>query len=538
MNTMHLSSRNNLLLALLVFVGMNARGAGPVFNVLDYGAHHDGSASSTQAFRSAIQAAKAAGGGTVYVPAGNYVSGPIELVSDLVLQIDAGATLRFPAAKLPFTKGRQQGIECLTPVPLVGGHDLHNVTIAGRGVLTTDNAEWLKLMPRIKASDDDPGSANGPNWQRLLQDLEVKTPAPDEDYQKAAPELRPSFIRFMDCTNVLVEGIHFVGSPMWTIHLLYSDNAVVRNVIIETYPGVHTDGIAVDSSRNVRIAGCYIDTGDDGIVIKSGKDADGRRVNRPTENVSIVNCTVHHAHGAVALGSEISGGIHNLVADNITCKETAIGVRIKSRRGRGGVVEDVRFNNWTMEDVGEAINVTTDYLMEGEAKTSEEPVSERTPIFRNIAISGMTIKRAKLAIDVVGLPEMPISGLRISDVIASAKSGMRGSFTDALELRNVQVNADNGPAFLIQDSKELELDGVVTRKPLTDAPVVRLERCPGAIVRNSRAFADTGTFLSVPAGELKNVVLEGNVLDGAKKPLEEAELIFDRDPRSQERVIP
>ena len=538
MNTMHLSSRNNLLLALLVFVGMNARGAGPVFNVLDYGAHHDGSASSTQAFRSAIQAAKAAGGGTVYVPAGNYVSGPIELVSDLVLQIDAGATLRFPAAKLPFTKGRQQGIECLTPVPLVGGHDLHNVTIAGRGVLTTDNAEWLKLMPRIKASDDDPGSANGPNWQRLLQDLEVKTPAPDEDYQKAAPELRPSFIRFMDCTNVLVEGIHFVGSPMWTIHLLYSDNAVVRNVIIETYPGVHTDGIAVDSSRNVRIAGCYIDTGDDGIVIKSGKDADGRRVNRPTENVSIVNCTVHHAHGAVALGSEISGGIHNLVADNITCKETAIGVRIKSRRGRGGVVEDVRFNNWTMEDVGEAINVTTDYLMEGEAKTSEEPVSERTPIFRNIAISGMTIKRAKLAIDVVGLPEMPISRLRISDVIASAKSGMRGSFTDALELRNVQVNADNGPAFLIQDSKELELDGVVTRKPLTDAPVVRLERCPGAIVRNSRAFADTGTFLSVPAGELKNVVLEGNVLDGAKKPLEEAELIFDRDPRSQERVIP
>src|ERR1019366_7115053 len=126
-------------------------------------------------------------------------------------------------------------------------------------------------------------------------------------------------------------------------------------------------------------------------------------------------------------------------------------------------------------------------------------------------------------IDIKGLPEMPISGLRISDVIASAKSGMRGSFTDALELRNVQVNADNGPAFLIKDSKELELDGVATRKPLADAPVVRLERCPGAIVRNSRAFAGTGTFLSVPAGELKNVVLEGNVLDGAKHPMEEAE---------------
>jgi len=536
---MCLSSRiHHLLLALFLLMGLNTFGAGPVFNALDFGAHPDGSADSTEAFRSAIQAAKAAGGGTVFVPAGNYVTGPIELVSDLIFRVDAGAMLRFPATRLPFTKGRQQGIECLTPVPLIGGHDLQNVTISGRGLLTTDNAEWLKLMPRTKASGDDPGSANGPNWQRLLQDLEVKTPAPDEDYQKAAPELRPSFIRFMNCTNILVEGIHFVGSPMWTVHLLYSDNAVIQNVIIETCPGVHTDGIAVDSSHNVRIANCYIDTGDDGIVLKSGKDADGRRVNRPTENVSIVNCTVHRAHGVVTLGSEIAGGIRNVVADNITCQRTAMGVRIKSRRGRGGFVEDVRFNNWTMEDVGEGINVTADYQMEGEVKTSEEPVSERTPVFRNIAISGMTIIRAKLAIDVVGLPEMPISGLRISDVIASAKAGMRASFTDALELHQVQVNAESGPAFFVQNSKELELDGVTTRRPLAEAPVIRLEHCPGAIVRNSRAFPGTGTFLSVPPGELKKVTLEDNVLGEAKKPVAEAKLKFDNDTSSQERVIP
>ncbi len=531
-------SRSCFFLPWLVLAALNTSGAGPVFNVLDYGAHPDGSTKSTGAFHSAIQAAKAAGGGTVFVPAGNYVTGPIELVSDLVLHLDAGATLRFPAAKLPFTKGRQQGIECLTPVPLIGGHDLHNVTITGRGVLTTDNAAWLKIMPRTKASEDDPGSANGPNWERLLQDLEAKTPAPDEDYQKAAPELRPSFVRFMNCTNVLIAGVHFVGSSMWTIHLLYTDNAVVQNVIIETYPGVHTDGIAVDSSRDVRIANCYIDTGDDGIVLKSGKDADGRRVNRPTENVSIANCTVHHAHGAVTLGSEIAGGIRNVVADNITCQGTAIGVRIKSRRGRGGMVEDVRFNNWTMEDVGEAINVTTDYMMEGEKQSAAEPVSERTPVFRNIAISGMTVEGAKLAIDIVGLPEMPISGLRISDVIASAKAGLRGSFTDALELHHVQLNADTGPAFLVQDSKELELDGVAARQPVPGAPVIRLERCPGAIVRNSRAFAGTGTFLSVPLGELKDVVLEGDVLGGAKALVEEAVLNPGSDSRNQNRVIP
>ncbi|HLX95555.1 MAG TPA: glycoside hydrolase family 28 protein [Verrucomicrobiae bacterium] len=511
-----------LLLPWFLSIGVNGLGAAPWFNVLDYGAHNDGSTDSTGAIRSAIQAASAAGGGTVYVPAGNYVTGPIELADNLVLHLDAGATLRFPAMRLPFTPGREQGIECLTPVPLIGGRNLHNVTITGRGVLTTDNAAWLKLMPRINSSETDIGTAFGTNWEHLLQELELKTPAPAEDYQRAAPELRPSFVRFMDSTNVLVEGVHFVGSSMWTIHLLYTDNAVVRDVIIETYPGVHTDGIAVDSSRNVRISDCYIDTGDDGIVLKSGKDADGRRVNRPTENVSISNCTVHHAHGAVTLGSEISGGIRNVVADNITCDGTQIGVRIKSRRGRGGTVEDVRFDNWTMENVGIGIDVTSYYLMEGETKTAVEPVSARTPVFRNLAISHMTINHAQTAIDVEGLPEMPISGLRLGDVIASAKTGMRGTFTDALELHDVQVNADHGPALLVRDSRQLELDGVSSSRPQPLTPVIRLEHCPGAIIRNSRAFDGTDTFLSTAPGELKSIVLKDDDFDAARLPAEES----------------
>jgi hypothetical protein len=231
---------------------------------------------------------------------------------------------------------------------------------------------------------------------------------------------------------------------------------------------------------------------------------------------------VRRAHGAVVLGSEIAGGIRNVVAGNITCQGTQMGVRIKSRRGRGGVIEDVRFDQWTMEDVGQGINVTNYYLMEGEVKTAEEPVSKRTPVYRNIAISNMTINRARVAIDIQGLPEMPISGLRISDVIASGKSGMKASNTVALELHRVQVNADSGPAFLVRDSKELELDAVSARKPLTGAPVIRLDGCPGAIVRGSRAFAGTGTFLSVAPGEMKSVVLEGNALGGARKATEEA----------------
>ena len=361
---------NKLQIISLLVAGIPAWGAGGTYNVADYGAHNDGSALSTEAFRAAIHAAGAAGGGTVYVPAGHYVTGPIELVSNLVLRFDAGAVVRFPAMRLPFTAGRQQGVECLTPVPLIGGRNLENVTITGRGQLTTDQSEWLALMGRPQfRSETSAGAEFGPAWNRLLELLELKKPVAEAVYREVAPFLRPSFIRFMDSRNVLVDGLHISGSPMWAIHLLYADHAVVRNVIIETYPGAETDGIVVDSSRNVEIADSYFDTGDDAVVLKSGKDADGLRVNRPTENIAITNCTFHRAHGAVTLGSETSGWIRNVVAGNITCNGTQMGIRIKSRRGRGGGVEHVRFNNWTMENVGQGINVTNYYVMAGEART-------------------------------------------------------------------------------------------------------------------------------------------------------------------------
>ena len=491
------------------------------FNVLDYGAKNDGSAPATDAFERAIAAAKKAGGGTVFVPAGHYVSGPIEMVSNLTLDFDAGAIVKFPAVMLPFTPGRQQGVETLTPVPLIGGHDLVNVAVVGRGVLMSSNADWMKLHSREQREGSNPGSANGPNWEQLLNDLNDGKKIPEEEYKAAAAELRPSFVRFMNCKNILVSGLRFIGSPMWTVHLLYSENAMVENLVIETYPGVHTDGIVVDSSRFVRIANDYIDTGDDGIVIKSGKDADGLRVNRPTEDVTITNCTVHHAHGAVTIGSETSGSIRNIVASNITAVDTENGARIKSARGRGGVVEDVRFDNWTMEDVGEGIVVTNYYLMEGETRKGSEAVSRTTPIFRNIAMSHMTIDGAKTLIDVEGLPEMRIQNLRISDVMGTGQTGMKAAYTDGLELHDVQLNPAAGPAFTVEHSSNLELDDVTESKPLAKTPVIRLDDTPGAVVRDSRAFAGTGVFLATAKGELKRIVLEGNALGEAKVATEE-----------------
>jgi polygalacturonase len=173
----------------------------PVFNVLDYGAKNDASVPATEAFARAIAAAKAAGGGTVFVPAGHYVSGPIEMVSNLTLDFDAGAVVQFPATILPFTPDRQQGIETLTPVPLIGGHDLENVAVVGRGVLMSSNADWMKLHGREQPSGGDPGSADGPHWEQLLNDLNGGKTIPEEEYKEAAAELRPSFVRFMNCKN-------------------------------------------------------------------------------------------------------------------------------------------------------------------------------------------------------------------------------------------------------------------------------------------------------------------------------------------------
>ena len=491
-----------------------------IFNIMDYGAHNDASAPATQAFQRAVAAAKNAGGGTIFVPAGKYISGPIELFSNMTLDIDAGATITFPVAPLPLVPGRYLGVNALVPMPLVGGHDIENVAVTGRGVLNTgDFQAWGHAYRTPRAAQS--GNANGPLWQHLLDSLESGRPVTEDEYRAAAHELRPSFICFMNAKNILIQGIRIVGGPAFVVHLLYSENATVQNVMVQAYPGAHANGIVVDSSRFVRISDDYIDTGDDGIAIKSGKDADGLRVNRPSEDVTITNCTVHRAHGAVVIGSETSGSIRNIAASNITADGTENGIRIKSRRGRGGVVENVRFDNWTMKDVGTGIVLTSYYVMGGEEPTAKQPVSNRTPLFRNIGISNVTIDHAKKAVvDIEGLPEMPIDGLHLTDIIGSGQRGMIATHTSAMELRDVELNAAQGPAFAIDNSSNLILDDISSSRPPAGSPVVRLMNASGAILENSRAFPGTDVFLAVEAGEADKGHFSNNYLRNAKIPVQ------------------
>ncbi len=239
------------------------------------------------------------------------------------------------------------------------------------------------------------------------------------------------------------------------------------------------------------------------------------RVNRLTEDVAITNCTIYRGHGAVVLGSETSGGIRNVVASNIVAQGTDRGIRIKSGRGRGGLLENIRFDNWIIEDTPDpAIEVTNYYT-----RVPDEPVSERTPVFRNIVISGVTVNRCRTAVSIEGLPEMPVEGLRLSDIVATAHEGLRAFNTKGLELQNVRINAEDGIPFLIRDAADLDLDGVQTREPKAGVPVVRLDRAKIVTLRNSIAWPGTDLFLSMAPG--MKVTMLSDDFSGAKTPARE-----------------
>jgi hypothetical protein len=516
------------LLAVILAGAAVAAPPAHICNVRDYGAANDGKTRATAAIRKAIQACAANGGGTVYIPPGTYLTGAIELASNITLNVDAGATLKFHTdlSEYPIVPGRFEGIECLTPSPLIGGRNLENVAITGRGTLTADNTAWREQQLLHQDAMD--------LWQQIQQRIERKEKIPEADFRKAALGMRPSFIRPMNSKNVLIEGIRIVGSPMWTLHILYCDNVTIRDVNVQTFEGMNADGIDIDSSRNVRVSNSYLDTGDDNICLKSGRDADGRRVNRPTEDITITNCITGRGHGAVAIGSETAGGLNNISATNIVCRGTDRGVRIKSGRGRGGLVQNVRFANWTMENVEEGISITNYYT-----KTPQEPVSERTPVFRDFAISNMTMIGTGTAGVIEGLPEMPISNVRISDLIANAVLGFRAHDVAGLQLNNVEVNAEQGPDFLVKSVTDLDLNGIATRKPGADVPVVRLDNCPGAVIRGSKAFTGTNVFLSVPGRERNQVLLMNNLLSGAKVEAQEADTdLWSSIPARKRQVSP
>lgn len=406
-----------------------------VYNVVAYGAVNDETISSTKAFRMAIADCQNAGGGIVEIPAGHYLVGPIDMVDNMTLQIDQGAVVYFETnrALYPDVVSRWEGLTETGPHPLIFANGLHHITITGQGTFDGQGAAWWAAMDNAEH-----GNAR-----------------PDRPIRR-----RPMFVQIKDCTDARVDGPTFRNAPFWNIHLLYSSHVEVAHCrIIAPANSPNTDALNTDSCRHVLVHDCLADVGDDGFGIKSGRDEEGRKINRPTEDVTYLRCHVLHGHSVCAIGSEQSGGVRHVRFLDCTGNGTDSGLRIKSMRGRGGVVEDITASYFTLNNVSNAIVLTMGYV-----KTAPEPLSERTPIFRDINIDHLVARGAHNCCLIDGLAEQPIEDISLNDVNLSGTNGITCDFAKDITFKNVHLTVQKNADVETHAENVKKVDFVVGQK--------------------------------------------------------------------------
>jgi len=491
-------------------------------SVVDFGAVADGRTLCTVAIQRAVDACAAAGGGDVVFPAGRYCSGPVFLKSHVHVRINAGAVVLADTSieSCPPFQGRWEGIEQKVYASLFSGSGLTHVSITGRGILDGRGEVWWKAHHRTRE-------------MRRRAGITGREPANPPGSPLKWP--RPRMINLYDCTNVLIRDLTFLDSPSWTIHPVYCRNVTVDNVtIIQPYESPNTDGINPESCRDVRIVNCYVDCGDDCVTIKSGYNEDGRRVNIPCQNIVVANCTFARGRSAVGIGSETSGGVFNVAISNCVFKETLRGLRIKSARGRGNAVENIRASNIVMQDVGTGISL--DMFYGGDDETSR-PVDETTPHFRNIRYSNITGTGLKKAGEIYGLPEAPMQGVVLHDIYLEGETGLEVKFVKEAAFHDMEINAAEGAALSIRASVDVELDNVGSRKPVHGQPVIALTNVQRALLRNCRAAPGVDLFLRVAGPESAEILLADRWLDATGRRVEltrnapdDAVILLDADP--------
>lgn len=436
------------------------------FNIVLFGAKSTIKGMNTGAVQQAINQANQQGGGVVLVPAGFWLTGPIQLLSNVNLHISNGAILQFSnnPKDYPLVRSNWEGTDAIraqSPISAVGAR---NIAITGQGIIDGAGEAWRPVKK---------GKLTAGEWGKLIGsggvlDAKKETWYPTDGALKASTMdrpgviaagfteanteeikefLRPNMISFKECEQILLEGVTFQNSPAWNIHPLLCKHIIVENIQVKNpWFAQNGDGIDIESCEFVSVRNSKFDVGDDGICLKSGKDVEGRKRGRPSAHIIIENCVVFHGHGGVVVGSEMSGGVHDVFVNNCQFLDTDVGLRFKTSRGRGGVVENIYIRDISMKNIaGEAILFDMYYQGKDPVSTygngSENPkielipINEGTPQIKNIFVEHVVAKGAETGLLIRGLPEMPIRDIQLTNIDIESKQGYR-----VIEAQNIILN--------------------------------------------------------------------------------------------------
>lgn len=414
-----------------------------VANIVDHGAMPGGEVKNTAAFAAAISALENLGGGRVLVPAGTWLTGPIHLRSNIELHLAEGAVVKFSDViedYLPVVFVRGGGIEFYNYSALIYARGCENIGVTGPGRLDGNAKVWWDWKSKETREQFAMGAAGVPVEKRVFGTREAA--------------IRPSFINFIDCKNVLLEGFTIGSGPNWTIHPVYCENIIIRHVNVAT-SGPNNDGVDPDSCRNLLIEHCTFSTGDDCVVLKSGYDQDGRRVGRPTENVVMRHCSSQRGHGGLVIGSEMSGGVRNVYMHDCDFEGTDRVLRIKSRPGRGGVVEKIYVENVTARALKrEVVILNMDYSSDPNAVVDTHP-----PVFRDIHVKKVAASGAPVAIRITGMDTSRIQNISFEDVAIVSERGVVAKFARGISFVRTAISHSKGELFELQTVEGLTVDG-------------------------------------------------------------------------------
>ena len=462
------------------------------FNIIKYGAKADGITLNTKSINNAITACSSKGGGVVLVPGGMWLTGPVEMKSNVNLHIERDAVLQFTADfnQYKLVEGNWEGRPAVRNQSPISGMNLENIAITGQGIIDGNGDAW-RMVKKDKLTETQWKNkvASGglvsednriwyPSKQSLkgskTEDAGVLLPGKTAaSYADIKDFLRPNLLVLNNCKRVLLEGVTFQNSPAWCLHPLLCEDLTVKNVYVKNpWYAQNGDGIDLESCANVLIEGSTFDVGDDGICIKSGRDEAGRKRGLPTQNVVVRNCTVYHAHGGFVIGSEMSGGVKNMYVYDCSFIGTDIGLRFKTNRGRGGVVENIYISDINMKDVvGEAILFDMYYAakdpipLAGEKreppKVETLPVTEATPQFQNFYVQNVVCNGAEKAIFVRGIPEMNVKNIVLENMVFRSKKGIDMTEGSNIQLKNIQLlTEESEPVVAIHNSQNIVVDNL------------------------------------------------------------------------------